>query len=97
MSENSETVFTKISALKLIETDLTNYCRICRCNGHGEHGLNLRPLFNDRRLTRLIANTIHIEVRTCFLIMRYRKLMSNNRLRMCQGCRVLFVKNVRKC
>ncbi|KAL7736307.1 hypothetical protein ACLKA6_014784 [Drosophila palustris] len=61
MSESSGDITTrKISVKKLKEIDLTNYCRICKCNGNG---VKLRPLFNGRRLTRIIANTVHIEIK----------------------------------
>lgn len=61
MSDNSTPLSSEITDNKLREIDLTDCCRICKCRK--ENGIKLRPLFNGRRLTRIIANTIHMEVR----------------------------------
>lgn len=61
MSDNSAPPSSEITDNKLRDIDLTDCCRICKCGR--ENGIKLRPLFNGRRLTRIIANTIHMEVR----------------------------------
>ncbi|XP_017838685.1 uncharacterized protein LOC108596955 [Drosophila busckii] len=63
MSETSDAATTKNIFDKLQEADLTNYCRVCRQKGSDDKQLKFRPLFNGNRLTRIIANTIHLEVK----------------------------------
>ncbi|KAH8398978.1 hypothetical protein KR222_007349 [Zaprionus bogoriensis] len=63
MSESSTSLSAKLTFDKLKEIDLTDCCRICKRRGNGENEVKLRPLFNGRRLTRIIANTIHIEIK----------------------------------
>ncbi|XP_034108299.1 uncharacterized protein LOC117570638 [Drosophila albomicans] len=65
MFRNSAKMTTKITVDKLKEVDVTNSCRICKCRGNDDlqNRVKLRPLFNGRRLTRIIANTIHIEIK----------------------------------
>lgn len=61
MSNKSAPLSSKITVDILKEFDLTDCCRICKCRP--ENGIKMRPLFNGHRLTRIIANTIHIEVK----------------------------------
>ncbi|XP_032596915.1 uncharacterized protein LOC116805893 isoform X2 [Drosophila grimshawi] len=62
MSAIEESLTRKIEFKNLFNIDLTNSCRICKCEANKENGIKLRPLFNGRRLTRIIANTVHIEL-----------------------------------
>ncbi|XP_032596914.1 uncharacterized protein LOC116805893 isoform X1 [Drosophila grimshawi] len=63
MSAIEESLTRKIEFKNLFNIDLTNSCRICKCEANKENGIKLRPLFNGRRLTRIIANTVHIEIK----------------------------------
>ncbi|XP_023163321.1 uncharacterized protein LOC111594302 isoform X2 [Drosophila hydei] len=63
MSENEGSLTRRIAFVNPNDFDLTDCCRICKCRATTENGIKLRPLFNGRRLTRIIANTIHIEIK----------------------------------
>ncbi|KRF79483.1 uncharacterized protein Dvir_GJ26953 [Drosophila virilis] len=63
MSENEGSLTRRIAFVNPNDLDLTDCCRICKCRATVENGIKLRPLFNGRRLTRIIANTVHIEIK----------------------------------
>ncbi|KRG05340.1 uncharacterized protein LOC26528607 [Drosophila mojavensis] len=63
MSEKEGCRTRRVSFVNSNDFDLTDCCRICKCRATAENGIKLRPLFNGRRLTRIIANTVHIEIK----------------------------------